>query len=68
MSFWQKYNSIPRTGRLWIGVSTLLVAYFGGELVDRMYENRLVEDEAERRLKHQELQGKQTQNNPNDKQ
>lgn len=64
-SLWQKYSSLPRQGRLWIGVSTAIVAYFGGELVDNMYENQLIKEEAERRIKQEaviERQNLQQQN------
>lgn len=59
MSLWQKYNSLPKTGRLWIGITTMIVAYFGGQLVDRMYDNKLIEEEAQRRIQHDELIRKQ---------
>lgn len=64
-SLWQKYSSLPRQGRLWIGVSTAVIAYFGGELVDNMYENQLIKEEAERRIKQEaaiERQNLQQQN------
>lgn len=50
VSLWQKYNSLPRNGRLYIGFTTMAVAYFGGKLVDNMYDEQLLKEEAERRL------------------
>lgn len=54
-NLWQKYNSLPRMGRLWIGISTAAVAYFGGEMVDKMYDNQLIKEEAERRIKQEAI-------------
>lgn len=40
-SLWQKYNAIAPAGRLWIGVSTMIVAYGGMQLSDYLYEKDL---------------------------
>lgn len=53
MSLWQKYQALPKSGRLWIGISTMVVAYAGGKIVDRMYDEALIREEAERRLRQQ---------------
>lgn len=52
-ALWQKYNSIPRMGRIWIAATTGVVAYFGGEMVDRMYDDYVIREEAERRVKQE---------------
>lgn len=51
MSLWQKYMSLPKQGRLWIGITTMGVAYVGGKIVDNMYDEALIKEEAERRIK-----------------
>lgn len=61
VSIWQKYQSLPKTGRLWIGITTLVVAYGGGKVVDQMYDEALIREEAERRLKLQQQQQQQHQ-------
>lgn len=50
MSLWQKYSALPKQGRLWIGITTMAVAYLGGKVVDNMYDEALIKEEAERRL------------------
>ncbi|ODQ72354.1 hypothetical protein LIPSTDRAFT_71869 [Lipomyces starkeyi NRRL Y-11557] len=37
-SLWTRYNAIPFKGRLWVGVSTMAVAYGGMQLTDYLYE------------------------------
>ncbi|KAJ8099505.1 hypothetical protein POJ06DRAFT_136323 [Lipomyces tetrasporus] len=39
-SLWARYNTIPFKGRLWIGVSTMAVAYGGMQLTDHLYERQ----------------------------
>lgn len=50
VSLWQKYSALPKQGRLWIGITTMAVAYLGGKVVDNMYDEALIKEEAERRL------------------
>lgn len=65
MSLWQKYLELPRTGRLWIGITTLVVAYGGGKIVDSMYEETLVREEAKRRLELKQMQERKEQQEAN---
>ncbi|KAK9320527.1 hypothetical protein V1517DRAFT_348087 [Lipomyces orientalis] len=39
-SLWARYNAIPFKGRLWIGISTMAVAYGGMRLTDYLYDRQ----------------------------
>lgn len=38
MNLWQRYNALPRRVRLYLGASTLVVAYVGGKASDYVFE------------------------------
>ncbi|KAK9469299.1 hypothetical protein V1512DRAFT_244735 [Lipomyces arxii] len=43
MSLWAKYNAIPFSGRMWIGISTTSFAYIGMVGTDYLYNAKVAE-------------------------
>jgi hypothetical protein len=50
LGVWQRYAALPRKVRLWVGLSTLAIAYCGNQIMNRMYEDEELRREAERRI------------------
>uniref|UniRef100_A0A060TDR8 ARAD1D46288p n=1 Tax=Blastobotrys adeninivorans TaxID=409370 RepID=A0A060TDR8_BLAAD len=54
----ERYKALPRNVRLYIGVSTLVVAIAGDRITRKIEEDREIRAEAERRLEEQERMAK----------
>ncbi|CAN6674482.1 hypothetical protein TRVA0_054S00760 [Trichomonascus vanleenenianus] len=59
MGLWQKYTELPRNVRLYIGLSTLVVAFVGDRWSRKIEEETRLRQEAEKRLAEEEIRSKQ---------
>lgn len=53
-SYWQRYTSLPRPVRLWIGVTTLGIAAYGNHRMNQIWEQERLRKEAEQLLQREE--------------
>lgn len=63
MNLFERYKQLPRNVRLYIGISTLLVAVAGDQWTKKIEENTQIRAEAEKRLQWEmEKQQEQSKN------
>jgi hypothetical protein len=56
--YWQRYTALPRSVRLWIGLTTLGIAAYGNYRMNQVWERERLRKEAEKQLEMEDQSGK----------